>query len=165
MPSRKSSLVIAVAALLVVVVAFWTGFVAYPFLAPRLTGFSRPSSIQTTLDRNTYLKLSGEVYDTLSLQYYQKVDAGLVNVRLFNRSSGSQHVLLLKVERLDRLPAIVDYLKSGNWNVPWITRMGGPESTPPGGSPSPSSSGSLTAIRPAIRRPAGRRPFSSLTTA
>src|SRR5450759_3412294 len=76
MPSRKSSFVIAVAALLVVVIAFWAGFVAYPFLAPRLTGFSRPSSVQTTLDRDTYLKLSGEVYDTLSLQYYQKVDAG-----------------------------------------------------------------------------------------
>ena len=76
MPSRKSSLVIAIAALLVVVIAFWAGFVAYPFLAPRLTGSPRPSSVQTTLDRDTYLKLSGEIYDTLSLQYYQKVDAG-----------------------------------------------------------------------------------------
>jgi carboxyl-terminal processing protease len=76
MPSRRSSLVILVAALLVVVLAFWAGFVAYPFLAPRLTASSRPSSVQTTLDRETYLKLSGEVYDTLSLQYYQKVDAG-----------------------------------------------------------------------------------------
>lgn len=76
MPSRKSSLVIVVAALLAVVIAFWSGFVSYPFLAPRLTGSSRPSSIATTLDRDTYLKLSGEVYDTLSLQYYQKVDAG-----------------------------------------------------------------------------------------
>src|SRR5450756_2246235 len=75
MPSRRSSLIIAVAALLVVVIAFWAGFVAYPFLAPRLTGSSRPSSVQTTIDRDTYLKLSGEVYDTLSLQSYQKVDA------------------------------------------------------------------------------------------
>jgi carboxyl-terminal processing protease len=76
MPFRRSSLVILVAALLVVVLAFWAGFVAYPFLAPRLTASSRPSSVQTTLDRETYLKISGEVYDTLSLQYYQKVDAG-----------------------------------------------------------------------------------------
>jgi carboxyl-terminal processing protease len=75
MPSRKSSLFIVVTALLVVVIAFWAGFVAYPFLAPRLTGSSRPSSVQTTIDRETYLKLSGDIYDTLSLQYYQKVDA------------------------------------------------------------------------------------------
>jgi len=75
MPSRKSSLLIAVAALLVVATAFWAGFVAYPFLAPRLTGSSRPASVQTTIDRDSYLKLSGNIYDTLSLQYYQKVDA------------------------------------------------------------------------------------------
>ena len=75
MPSKRSSLVIAVAALLVVAIAFWAGFVAYPFLAPRLTSSSRPPAVQTTIDRDTYLKLSGELYDTLSLQYYQKVDA------------------------------------------------------------------------------------------
>jgi carboxyl-terminal processing protease len=75
MPSRRSLLVVVVAALLVIVIAFWAGFVAYPFLAPRLAGSSRPSSVQTTVDRETYLKLSGDIYDTLSLQYYQKVDA------------------------------------------------------------------------------------------
>lgn len=62
-----------------------------------------------------------------------EVDAGLVNVRLFNRSSGPQHFTILKVDRLDRVSSISDYLRSGDWNVPWINRMGGPESTPPGG--------------------------------
>jgi len=71
MPSRRYSLVVTVIALLVVVIAFGAGFAAYPLLAPRL----RPSSVQTTLDRDTYLKLSGDIYDTLTLQYYQKVDA------------------------------------------------------------------------------------------
>ena len=62
-----------------------------------------------------------------------EVDAGLVNVRLFNRSSGPQHFTILKVDRLDRVASISEYLRSGDWNVPWINRMGGPESTPPGG--------------------------------
>lgn len=67
------------------------------------------------------------------LEVADQVDAGLVNVRLFNRSSGAQHISLLKIDRLDRLPVIADYLRSGDWNVSWINRMGGPESTPPGG--------------------------------
>lgn len=67
------------------------------------------------------------------LEVPSQVDAGLVNVRLFNRSSGSQHISLLKIDRLDRLAVIADYLRSGDWNVSWINRMGGPESTPPGG--------------------------------
>lgn len=62
-----------------------------------------------------------------------QVDAGLVNVRLFNRSSGPQHVSILKVDRLDRAASISEYLRSGDWNVPWINRMGGPESVLPGG--------------------------------
>ena len=62
-----------------------------------------------------------------------EVDAGLVNVRLFNRSSSMQHVSILKVDRLDRLASISDYLRSGDWNVAWINRMGGPEAAPPGG--------------------------------
>ncbi|HEX4935649.1 MAG TPA: hypothetical protein VFV33_20855 [Gemmatimonadaceae bacterium] len=63
----------------------------------------------------------------------EQVDAGLVNIRLFNRSSAQQHFSVLKVDRLDRLAQISDYLRSGDWNVPWINRMGGPESTPSGG--------------------------------
>lgn len=67
------------------------------------------------------------------LEVPTQVDAGLVNVRLFNRSSGPQHITILKVDRLDRVASISEYLRSGDWNVPWINRMGGPESTPPGG--------------------------------
>ena len=62
-----------------------------------------------------------------------QVDAGLVNIRLFNRSASQQHFSILKVDRLDRLAQISDYLRGGDWNVPWINRMGGPESTPAGG--------------------------------
>lgn len=62
-----------------------------------------------------------------------QVDAGLVNVRLFNRSAATQHIAILKVDRLDRVASIAEYLRSGDWNVPWISRMGGPESSTPGG--------------------------------
>lgn len=62
-----------------------------------------------------------------------QVEAGLVNVRLFNRSSGTQHIAILKVDRLDRVATIAEYLRAGDWNVPWISRMGGPESSAPGG--------------------------------
>lgn len=68
-----------------------------------------------------------------ALEVPEQVDAGLVNVRLFNRSSGPQHISILKVDRLDRVASISEYLRSGDWNVPWINRMGGPESAPPGG--------------------------------
>ncbi len=62
-----------------------------------------------------------------------QVEAGLVNIRLFNRSGTTQHIAILRVGRLDRVAAIADYLRSGDWNVPWINRMGGPESSVPGG--------------------------------
>lgn len=62
-----------------------------------------------------------------------QVEAGLVNVRLFNRSTATQHIAILKVDRLDRVASIAEYLRSGDWNVPWINRMGGPESNAPGG--------------------------------
>lgn len=62
-----------------------------------------------------------------------QVEAGLVNVRLFNRSSATQHIAILKVDRLDRVATIAEYLRAGDWNVPWISRMGGPESSAPGG--------------------------------
>lgn len=61
-----------------------------------------------------------------------QVEAGLVNVRLFNRSTATQHIAILKVDRLDRVASIAEYLRSGDWNVPWISRMGGPESSAPG---------------------------------
>jgi len=75
MLSKRSLALRAVVALLVVITAFGAGFVAYPYLAPRLRSSPRPASVEPTLDRDTYLKLSGSIYDTLSQQYYQKVDA------------------------------------------------------------------------------------------
>lgn len=71
---KKTTVVATAFILLVAVAAFWTGFVAYPFLAPRITGSSRPDSVLPELDKDQYVKLSGEIYDTLNLQYYQKVD-------------------------------------------------------------------------------------------
>lgn len=62
-----------------------------------------------------------------------QVDAGLVNIRLFNRGREMHHVVVIKVDRLDRLSQISEYLKSNDWNVPWLTPMGGPEAVSPGG--------------------------------
>jgi hypothetical protein len=87
--------------------------------APRAAGLQGAEFVIVVTDRQ---------FDAAS-----EVDAGLVNVRLFNRSSGPQHFTILKVDRLDRVSSISEYLRSGDWNVPWINRMGGPESTPPGG--------------------------------
>ncbi len=97
---------------------------------PKRPAAPRPATPRATNGQGSELVI---VVNDKGLEVPAQVDAGLVNVRLFNRSSGSQHISVLKVDRLDRLPAIVDYLKSGDWNVPWINRMGGPESTPPGG--------------------------------
>ncbi len=76
MRSKKSTFLTAIIALLVIVMAFWAGFVAYPLLAPRIASTTRPASVQPELSRDQYVKLSGEIYDTLGLQYYQKVDVG-----------------------------------------------------------------------------------------
>lgn len=73
--SKKKGVLLAIVAVIVLALTFAAGFVTYPFLAPRLASSPRPASYQTTLDRDTYLKLSGSIYDTLSRQYYQKVDA------------------------------------------------------------------------------------------
>lgn len=67
-----------------------------------------------------------------------QVDAGLVNIRLFNRGKEDHHVLLIKLDRLDRVNQVADYLKANDWNVPWMHPMGGPESVAPGGSASAS---------------------------
>ena len=75
MPSRKTALIRGAALLVIAAVSFWAGFLLYPVLGPRLVSTQRPASVQTTLTRDEYLKLSGEIYDTLSLQYYQQVDA------------------------------------------------------------------------------------------
>ncbi len=73
---KKSTFLASAGILLLIVAAFWAGLAAYPFLAPRITAPTRPDSVQPEMDRDQYVKLSGEIYDTLNLQYYQKVDVG-----------------------------------------------------------------------------------------
>lgn len=63
----------------------------------------------------------------------EQVDAGLVNIRMFNRGKEMHHVLVIKLDRLDRVSQVADYLKTGDWNVPWMHPMGGPEAVAPGG--------------------------------
>lgn len=74
MSSKNSRFFIPIVAVLVVIMAFWIGFAAYPYLEPRLTEATRPSSVQTTLSREQYLQLSGQIYDTVTRQYYKKVN-------------------------------------------------------------------------------------------
>jgi hypothetical protein len=61
-----------------------------------------------------------------------QVDAGVVNFRLFNRGKEIHHLLVIKVDRLDRVGQISEYLRNNDWNVPWMTAMGGPEAVGPG---------------------------------
>jgi len=114
--------------------------VLYFFLATSAIGAFPASAQQTAARRPATARpggIAGSEYVIVvtdqGFEAPEQVDAGLVNVRLFNRSKGTQHFVLLKVDRLDRLSQISDYLRSGDWNVPWINRMGGPESPPPGG--------------------------------
>jgi hypothetical protein len=67
------------------------------------------------------------------LEAPDQVDAGLVNVRMFNRARGLHNIVVLKVERLDRLGTIAELLRANDWNVPWIKPLGGPERVGPGG--------------------------------
>lgn len=68
-----------------------------------------------------------------SLDSPEQVEAGLVNIRLFNRGKRLHSVLLIKVERLERLQTIADLLRTNDWNVTWIRPLGGPERVVPGG--------------------------------
>jgi hypothetical protein len=68
-----------------------------------------------------------------AFQAPDQVDAGLVNVRLFNRGKEMHHVIVIKVDRLDRISQLSDYLRKNDWNVPWMTPMGGPEAVVSGG--------------------------------
>lgn len=63
----------------------------------------------------------------------EQVDAGLVNIRLFNRGKEMHHLIVIKVDRLDRITSISEYLRNNDWNVPWMHPLGGPESVGPGG--------------------------------
>lgn len=60
-----------------------------------------------------------------------QVDAGLVNVRLFNRGREPHHVLIVKVDRLARLTEISENLRDNIWQT-WMHAYGGPESVEPG---------------------------------
>ncbi|MFN8581408.1 MAG: hypothetical protein U0163_10580 [Gemmatimonadaceae bacterium] len=62
-----------------------------------------------------------------------QVDAGLVNIRLFNRGKEMHHVLVIKVDRMDRLAQIADELKANRYMNAWMHPLGGPESVGPGG--------------------------------
>ncbi|MGQ0647660.1 MAG: hypothetical protein ACT4P7_08805 [Gemmatimonadaceae bacterium] len=68
-----------------------------------------------------------------SFEAPEHVDAGLVNVRLFNRGKELHHLVVIKVDRLDRVSQISEYLRDNDRNVPWMTPLGGPESVGPGG--------------------------------
>jgi hypothetical protein len=113
--------------------------VAWPLPRPLVAQATKtrpaaPAQKRATTTRPTALGAELVVVVTdKALDVPSQVDAGLVNVRLFNRSSGPQHISVLKVDRLDRVASISEYLRSGDWNVPWINRMGGPEAVLPGG--------------------------------
>lgn len=85
MSLKNSRIFIPVALAIVIILAFLAGVVAYPALEPYLAGTSRPSSVQTAMNREQYLQLSGEIYDTITRQYYKKVDA---NSLLKGQASG-----------------------------------------------------------------------------
>lgn len=63
----------------------------------------------------------------------EQVDAGLVNVRLFNRGKEMHHVVVIKVDRLVRISQIAEILKANKWNEEWMQALGGPEAVNPGG--------------------------------
>jgi hypothetical protein len=63
----------------------------------------------------------------------EQIDAGLVNVRLFNRGKEMHHVLVIRIDHLDRISQIAQELRDNNWSVPWMQALGGPESVGPGG--------------------------------
>lgn len=63
----------------------------------------------------------------------EQVDAGLVNIRLFNRGKEMHHVVVIKVDRLERIGQISDILKANKWNEEWMQALGGPEAVNPGG--------------------------------
>lgn len=118
-------------ALLAVAVGLWTwSDVAAQATRTKTPPPKRPATARPALVEGAELVV---VVTDKALEVPRQVEAGLVNVRLFNRSSGPQHITILKVDRLDRVASISEYLRSGDWNVPWINRMGGPQSMPPGG--------------------------------
>ena len=62
-----------------------------------------------------------------------QVDAGLVNVRLFNRGGTLRHVEFIRRERLTPLAEVRELVLNNDRNVPWLRTMGGPAPAAPGG--------------------------------
>lgn len=56
------------------VLAFCAGFILYPFIAPAIDGLLYDPANQPGLSRQQYVDLSGEIYDTLTRQFYQTLD-------------------------------------------------------------------------------------------
>ena len=62
-----------------------------------------------------------------------QVDAGLVNVRLFNRGSTLRHVEFIRRDRLTPLSEVGELVLTNDRNVPWLRALGGPAPAGPGG--------------------------------
>lgn len=72
--SKRSAFVTILVVVFLLATFFWMGFSAYPLLAPRISAPAQSGPTQVKMSRSDYLKLAGEIYDTLTLQYYQEVD-------------------------------------------------------------------------------------------
>lgn len=62
-----------------------------------------------------------------------QVDAGLVNVRLFNRGGTLRHVEFIRRDRITPLAEVRDLVLTNDRNVPWLRALGGPAPASPGG--------------------------------
>jgi hypothetical protein len=67
------------------------------------------------------------------LEAPDQADAGLLNLRLFNRGRQLHSLILLKVDRLDRIASIAETLRNNDWNLTWLKALGGPGRVGPGG--------------------------------
>ncbi|MBL8962411.1 MAG: hypothetical protein JNJ98_21290, partial [Gemmatimonadetes bacterium] len=61
-----------------------------------------------------------------------QVDAGLVNVRLFNRGGTLRHVEFIRRDRITPLAEVRDLVLTNDRNVPWLRALGGPAPASPG---------------------------------
>jgi hypothetical protein len=62
-----------------------------------------------------------------------QIDAGLVNVRLFNRGATLRHVEFIKRDRITSLAQLRQLVLTEDRNVPWLHPIGGPAPAAPGG--------------------------------
>lgn len=90
-----------------------------------------------------------------------QVDAGLVNVRLFNRGNTLRHVELIRLDRLQRIAELREYLLANDRNLPWMHALGGPAPASNGGTssatmllqPGPHVISCVFAGAPSVRQP------------